>query len=137
MPSDGRHLLLLENLFGFVHGLGGCDGLFLSLAGALLIADELHFEGAAGLSHGAQVDGIAHEFGFRALGLDDLLAVTGTSADNAYAVGTRGRVLRLQDGLWISEPSGCDVGLRAVCASPDGTVYAVGDRGTILRRGQA
>ena len=65
---------------------------------------------------------------------DDLLSVSGTSATHAYAVGTRGRILRLENGQWLPEPSGSDHGLRAVCATQDGTVYAVGDRGTILRR---
>ena len=46
----------------------------------------MHGEGAAGLGHGAQVDGIAHELGLGALGLDDLLTVAGRGhAHNAAA----------------------------------------------------
>ena len=37
----------------------------------------MHHEGTAGLGHGAQVDGVAHQLGFGALRLDDLFAVTG------------------------------------------------------------
>ena len=37
----------------------------------------MHGEGAAGLGQGAQVDGVAHELGLGALGLDDLFAVAG------------------------------------------------------------
>ena len=37
----------------------------------------MHGEGAAGLGHGAQVDGVAHQLGLGALGLDDLLTVAG------------------------------------------------------------
>jgi len=51
-----------------------------------------------------------------------------------FIVGTNGSVMRLDGDQWLTEESGTDVGLRAVCATQAGVVYAVGDRGTIIRR---
>ncbi|MBR9828872.1 MAG: glycosyl hydrolase [Oceanospirillales bacterium] len=64
---------------------------------------------------------------------DDLLAISG-SASGVFAVGTRGCALHLEHGSWQRETTPSSEGLRAVCATAEGTVYAVGDRGVILRR---
>ena len=66
---------------------------------------------------------------------DDLLSISGNAdASQVYAVGTRGRIMQLQNGQWSAEHSGTDAGLRAVCVSRSGKVYVAGDRGVILQR---
>ena len=66
-----------KQLFRFLHRLRGSDSLRLCVGGTLLVAHEVHHERAAGLGHGAQVNGVAHQLCLGALGLDDLLAVAG------------------------------------------------------------
>ena len=69
--SFGSFLLLLCQRLG----LG--NSLLLGRGGAILIADEVEGEAAAGLGHGPQVDGVAAHLAHGDLGSDDLVAVTG------------------------------------------------------------
>ena len=48
-------------------GLRLGNGFLLGGSGALLVADEVKSEGAAGLGHGAQVDGVAAQQGLLVL----------------------------------------------------------------------
>jgi hypothetical protein len=62
-----------------------------------------------------------------------LNAVYGLSADEVYAVGDGGTILRRQGGMWAAEASPVAVGLTAVWGAGD-EVFAVGQGGTVLRR---
>ena len=64
----------------------------------------------------------------------DLLGISGSEQAGVFIVGTSGSVMRLAGDQWLTEESGTDAGLRAVCATQSGVVYAVGDRGTIIHR---
>ena len=50
-----------KQLFRFLHRLRGSDSLRLCVGGTLLVAHEVHHERAAGLGHGAQVNGRSEE----------------------------------------------------------------------------
>jgi hypothetical protein len=81
---------------------------------------------------------IGHFDGYRwritpARARNDLLALAGT-AQHVVAVGAGGAAM-LHDGRrWSPDPTGVDVGLRAVTVTLEGTALAVGDGGKILRR---
>lgn len=63
----------------------------------------------------------------------DLLALAGTET-HVVAVGAGG-VGMVHDGArWAPDPTGAEIGLRALTASPEGDFFAAGDGGTILRR---
>ena len=65
---------------------------------------------------------------------DDLAAVAGT-ADQVFAVGAGGTILRRQsDATWVREPTPTRATLRDVELTGDGW-FAVGDDGVVLRRG--
>lgn len=64
---------------------------------------------------------------------NDLLALSGT-AQHVIAVGAGGGAM-LHDGRgWSPDPTGVEVGLRAVTVTLEGTALAAGDAGTILQR---
>ncbi|HUF31219.1 MAG TPA: hypothetical protein VMM77_11265, partial [Gemmatimonadaceae bacterium] len=62
-----------------------------------------------------------------------LLAVSGRTATDVFAVGTSGLILRFDGTEWNVEVSGITETLLDVWASPEGEVLAVGARGLILR----
>ncbi len=62
-----------------------------------------------------------------------LLAISGRTASDVFAVGTNGVVVRFDGSAWHTETSGITETLFDVWASPEGDVIAVGARGLILR----
>ena len=62
-----------------------------------------------------------------------LRAITGTAANDVWAVGDGGTVVRWNGKAWASVPSGTTADLLAVTKAPGGSVWIGGVRG-ILRR---
>lgn len=61
-----------------------------------------------------------------------LASVWGSGADNVYAVGGAGAIVRRQGGKWTKEESGTTGSLEAVWGSGPKDVFAVGSGGTAL-----
>ncbi len=61
----------------------------------------------------------------------DLFAVFGFSADDIWAVGAIGSVLRFSGPGWASEPSGTTATLTGLWGSSDDDLWVVGERGTV------
>jgi hypothetical protein len=62
-----------------------------------------------------------------------LLAISGRTASDVFAVGMNGVIVRFDGSRWHAETSGITETLMDVWASPEGDVIAVGARGLILR----
>jgi hypothetical protein len=62
-----------------------------------------------------------------------LRAITGTAANDAWAVGDEGTVLHWNGTDWMSVRSGTDEDLLAVARTPDGAVWVGGAHGTLRR----
>ena len=65
---------------------------------------------------------------------EQLSAISGSGANDVWAVGEHGAVLHFDGQRWTRERSGAARSLGAVFALPEGDVLAVGTRGAILRR---
>lgn len=67
------------------------------------------------------------------LGIDDwLFDIHGSSSDNIFAVGNRGRIVRYDGMDWTALTSPGTVQLYGVWAASDSSVYACGQNGTVL-----
>ncbi|MCB9728094.1 MAG: IPT/TIG domain-containing protein [Deltaproteobacteria bacterium] len=64
---------------------------------------------------------------------DDLLAVSGSDADNVWAVGRRGRIIRWDGTRWFDYLPKTRRDLHAIHVADAAAVWAVGDAGAILR----
>jgi hypothetical protein len=62
-----------------------------------------------------------------------LSAVHAINADDVFAVGDGGAILRRQNGSWSAMASGTTQNLRGVWGSSSSDVWAVGQAGTVLR----
>ncbi len=66
-------------------------------------------------------------------GPDNLLAVWGSDADNAWAVGVGGAILAWDGVAWLPQSSASAAQLNGVWGSDAKNVWVVGDGGTILK----
>jgi len=62
-----------------------------------------------------------------------LESIDGFSTDDIYAVGRKGIIWHLNEGVWRHVVSPTNVILTSVCCASDGNVYACGLQGTLLR----
>ena len=64
---------------------------------------------------------------------EDLYGIWGASANDIWAVGLKGRIIRWNGRDWLPVPSSTVANLSAVLGTAADAAYAVGDQGTILR----
>lgn len=62
-----------------------------------------------------------------------LIAIWGSDAQNVWAVGSSGAILKWNGTTWVLQASGTTQNLRGVWGLSASSVWAVGEKGTILR----
>ena len=62
----------------------------------------------------------------------NLTDISGSSANNAIAVGLNGTILRYDGSSWTTMPSGILEDLNGVWGTSSSDVFAVGEKGTVI-----
>ena len=59
-------------------------------------------------------------------------AIWGVNSQNVWAVGDYGKVVRLNNGIWVNEPTPVNAKLRDIWGGSPSNVWAVGDGGAVI-----
>lgn len=116
----------------------GTDASFTSIGG-----NSERFVAVGGAFEGAIYENAGQGWEPALDGSPDLLSGVAVTADEAYAVGGFGAVLRRESDGWNAEPISTEENLHAVWIDPDGGVWAVGGqfqlspttRGVLIHKG--